>query len=103
LHFIATTIRQQDQAVRLPNNTWHHHQPHPLALGKLTIRTAGTGRKPVTLTRQPAIWHRSRETVSLTMLTTYHHSPHSNIFYGLACPHHLFLKIWFNWGGPKSA
>jgi hypothetical protein len=37
------------------------------------------------------------------MLTTYHQSQHSYIYYCLACPHHIFLKIWCNRGGPKSA
>jgi hypothetical protein len=85
-------------------------QPHtttsptsPFSLRKIVLRTAGSGRKPVTLTQQSAIWHHSRETVSLTMLTTNHQSSHSHIFYCLACPHHLFLKIWYNRGGPKSA
>jgi hypothetical protein len=36
------------------------------------------------------------------MLTTYHQSPHSYIFYCLACPHHLFLKIWLPEGGQKA-
>jgi hypothetical protein len=74
----------------------------PFSLRKVALRTAGSGQKPVTLTRQSAIWHRSRETASLTMLTTYHHSQHSYIFYRLACcPHHLFSTIWYNRGGLK--
>jgi hypothetical protein len=41
--------------------------------------------------------------LSLTMLTTNHQSPHIYILYHTTCPHHLFLKIWFNRGGPKIA
>jgi hypothetical protein len=41
--------------------------------------------------------------VSLTMLTTTYQSPHSHIFHHIACPHHLFSKIWYNRGGHKSA
>jgi hypothetical protein len=35
---ISFTIWQQDQAIRLSNLTWQHHQHHPLALEKLHAR-----------------------------------------------------------------
>jgi hypothetical protein len=110
---------QQEQTVRFVHNITHHMaagsgrqtaQHHmattptsPFSLRTIALRTGGSGCKPVTLTPQSAIRHRSREIVSLAMLTTCPHSPHSYIFYCLACPHHLFLKIWYNRGGPKSA
>jgi hypothetical protein len=74
----------------------------PFSLWTIALRTSGSGCKPVTLTRQSAIRQHSRETVSLTILTIYHQSPHSCIYYCLACPHHLFLKIWYNRGGQKA-
>jgi hypothetical protein len=84
--------------------TAQHHMTtsptSPFSVRTIALRTAGSGRKTaVNITWQPAIRHRSLETASLTMLTTYHQSPHSYIYYCLACPHHLFLKIWYNSGG----
>jgi hypothetical protein len=91
--------RQQDLALRLPNFT--HHHITTLDLAKLKIRTAGSGHKTVKSTRQIAMWHRSRETVILTMLTTNQHSL-TYLFYCLPSPT-VLLKIWFNRGGHKSA
>jgi hypothetical protein len=74
---IITT--QQEQAITLHSS---YHSPHghrirmsdcstPHDNRKTAPRTAGSGCKPVTLTRQSAIRHRSRETESMMrMLTT---------------------------------
>jgi hypothetical protein len=98
---IPTIItRQQDLALRLPNPFTHHHIT-TLDLAKLKIRTAGSGHKTVKSTRQIAIWHRSRETIILTVLTTNQHSL-TYLFYCLPSPT-ILLKIWYNQGGHKSA
>jgi hypothetical protein len=99
LIFIIIT-RQQDQALRLLNPFTLHHITN-LDLAKMKIRTAGSGHKTVKSTRQTAIWHRSWETVILTMLTTNQHSP-TYLFYCLPSPT-ILMKIWYNQGGHKSA
>jgi hypothetical protein len=53
----------------------HSAPNHHLSFSKNAFRTAGSGHKTVTSTRQTTTWHRSKETVMLTMLTTNHHSP----------------------------
>jgi hypothetical protein len=75
----SLTTRQQVQAVKLPTFTQPHC--HPLSFRNIAIRTAGSGRKPVTLTRQSAIWHCSRETISLMKMTTYPQAPQHYIFF----------------------
>jgi hypothetical protein len=92
--------RQQDQALRLLNPFTLHHITN-LDLAKMKLRTAGSGHKTVKSTRQTAIWHRSRETVILTMLTINQHSL-TYLFYCLPSPN-ILLKIWYNGGGHKSA
>jgi hypothetical protein len=96
---------------------YHHHTapgsclktaqpPHSppitsLDLATMKLGTAGSGHKTVNRTRQTAIWHRSRETVILTMLTIDQHSL-TYLFYCLPSPT-ILLKIWYNRGGLKSA
>jgi hypothetical protein len=94
--------RQQDLALRLPNVFTLHSPPHHhLRFSKNEIRTAGSGHKTVNRTWQTAIWHRSRETAILTMLTTNQRSL-IYLFYCLPSPT-ILLKIWYNRGGHKSA
>jgi hypothetical protein len=100
LIFIIMITRQQDQALRLLNPFTLHHITN-LDLAKMKVRTAGSGHKTVKSTRQTAIWHRSWETVILTMLTTNQHSP-TYLFYCLPSPT-ILIKIWYNRGGHKSA
>jgi hypothetical protein len=64
----------------------------PISFRKLMIRTAGSGRKTVVnITWLPAIRHRSWETASLTMLTTYHHT----VTYIIAWPAHTIYSWRF--------
>jgi hypothetical protein len=99
LIFIIITW-QQDQAMRLSKALGKppHHQ---LRFSNNEIRTAGSGHETVKSTRQTAIWHCSRETVILTMLTINQHSL-TYLFYCLPLQT-LLLKIWYNRGGHKSA
>jgi hypothetical protein len=73
----------------------------PISFRKLMIRTAGSGRKTVVnITWLPAIRHRSWETASLTMLTTYHHT----VTYIIAWPAHTIYSWRFGItvGGMKA-